>query len=255
LANAWCIGHLSRGSNTPLALRGASTRRNRNAARDHPCRHGRPEQDLSQGKRRSPGRNRPSSPGLRSCHPFQTAQSGRGHRPKILKCVRVVVAFSRRMRFPLRHRADIFVLGQLIRHSSCRWRSPIMCRRTTGAVRCSFAARALVRDRRKLQKRAWSAAIRSAHDDGLPLHAYCSGLYSSRRIAKACADRSDLMMIVAHDASDFRTIADLRKRHLPPRGRLFFAGAEACEKSRAGEAGHVALEARRSSRTPPNTRR
>ena len=58
----------------------------------------------------------------------------------------------------------------------------------------------------------------------LLLFAYCSGLYSSRRIAKACAERGRffLMMIVAHDAPDFRTIADFRKRfHLPPLGRLF----------------------------------
>src|SRR6478735_2009947 len=34
----------------------------------------------------------------------------------------------------------------------------------------------------------------------LLLYAYCSGLYSSRRIAKACAERVDFMMIVAHDA-------------------------------------------------------
>src|SRR5579872_6433416 len=55
----------------------------------------------------------------------------------------------------------------------------------------------------------------------LLLYAYCSGLYSARRIATACAERVDFMMIVAHDAPDFRTIADFRKRHLPPLGRLF----------------------------------
>src|SRR6478609_4099387 len=55
----------------------------------------------------------------------------------------------------------------------------------------------------------------------LLLYAYCSGLYSSRRIAKACAERVDFMMIVAHDAPDFRTTADFRKRHLPALGRLF----------------------------------
>src|SRR5580704_6583298 len=60
----------------------------------------------------------------------------------------------------------------------------------------------------------------------LLLYAYCSGLYSSRRIAKACAERVDFMMIVAHDAPDFRTIADFRKRHLPPLAKL----------------GHVALD-------------
>src|SRR6478609_1635727 len=71
----------------------------------------------------------------------------------------------------------------------------------------------------------------------LLLYAYCSGLYSSRRIAKACAERVDFMMIVAHDAPDFRTIADFRKRHLPALGEAVFAGVEAGGKSRAGEAG------------------
>ena len=37
----------------------------------------------------------------------------------------------------------------------------------------------------------------------LLLYAYCSGLYSSLRIAKACAERVDFMMIVAHDAPIF----------------------------------------------------
>ena len=45
----------------------------------------------------------------------------------------------------------------------------------------------------------------------LLLYAYCFGLYSSRRIAKACAERVDFMMIVAHDAPDFRTIADFQE--------------------------------------------
>src|SRR5215467_11435814 len=60
----------------------------------------------------------------------------------------------------------------------------------------------------------------------LLLYAYCSGVYSSRKIAKACAERVDFMMIVAHDAPDFRTIADFRKRHLPALAKL----------------GHVALD-------------
>src|ERR1017187_7320449 len=39
-------------------------------------------------------------------------------------------------------------------------------------------------------------------------------LYSSRRIAKACRERNDFVMIVALDPPDFRTISDFRKRHL-----------------------------------------
>jgi hypothetical protein len=48
----------------------------------------------------------------------------------------------------------------------------------------------------------------------LLLYSYCCGIYSSRRIAKACRERVDFMSIVALDAPDFRTISDFRKRHL-----------------------------------------
>src|SRR5258708_37284673 len=55
----------------------------------------------------------------------------------------------------------------------------------------------------------------------LLLHSYASGLYSSRRIARACRERSDFVMIVALDPPDFRTISDFRKRHLKALGALF----------------------------------
>ena len=43
----------------------------------------------------------------------------------------------------------------------------------------------------------------------LLLHGYARGLYSSRRIARACSERNDFVMIVALDPPDFRTISDL----------------------------------------------
>jgi transposase len=76
----------------------------------------------------------------------------------------------------------------------------------------------------------------------LLLYAYCLGLYSSRSIAKACAERVDFMMIVAHDAPDFRTIADFRKRHLPALGRLFLQVLKLAEKVGLAKLGHVALD-------------
>ena len=45
----------------------------------------------------------------------------------------------------------------------------------------------------------------------LLLYGYCSGIYSSRRIAKACGERVDFMSIVGLDVPDFRTISDFRK--------------------------------------------
>ena len=76
----------------------------------------------------------------------------------------------------------------------------------------------------------------------LLLYAYCSGLYSSRRIAKACAERVDFMMIVAHDAPDFRTIADFRKRHLSALAKLFLQVLKLAEKAGLAKLGHVALD-------------
>ena len=49
----------------------------------------------------------------------------------------------------------------------------------------------------------------------LLLHAYGSGIYSSRRIAKAALERADFMMIVAGDPPDFRTINEFRRRKAP----------------------------------------
>src|SRR5260221_11264479 len=55
----------------------------------------------------------------------------------------------------------------------------------------------------------------------LLLPGYASGLHSSRRIARACRERNDFVMIVALDPPDFRTISDFRKRHLKALGALF----------------------------------
>ena len=49
---------------------------------------------------------------------------------------------------------------------------------------------------------------------GLLLHGYASGVYSSRRLARAAVERADFMMIVAGDPPDFRTISEFRRRHL-----------------------------------------
>ncbi len=76
----------------------------------------------------------------------------------------------------------------------------------------------------------------------LLLYAYCSGLYSSRRIAKACAERVDFMMIVAHDAPDFRAIADFRKRHLAALAKLFLQVLKLAEKAGLTKLGQVALD-------------
>src|SRR5215211_7147446 len=76
----------------------------------------------------------------------------------------------------------------------------------------------------------------------LLLHGYASGLYSSRRIARACRERNDFVMIVALDAPDFRTISDFRKRHLTALGALFLQVLQLCATAGLVKLGHVALD-------------
>src|SRR6516165_8838979 len=76
----------------------------------------------------------------------------------------------------------------------------------------------------------------------LLLYAYCSGIYSSRRIAKACRERVDFMSIVGFDAPDFRTISDFRKRHLNALAELFLQVLHLCAQAGLAKLGHVAFD-------------
>jgi transposase len=76
----------------------------------------------------------------------------------------------------------------------------------------------------------------------LLLHGYASGIYSSRRIARAAVERADFMMIVAGDAPDFRTISEFRRRHLKALAGLFVQVLRLAEKAGLVKLGHVALD-------------
>ena len=76
----------------------------------------------------------------------------------------------------------------------------------------------------------------------LLLYVYTQGIYSSRRIAKACRERVDVMSIVGLDAPDFRTISDFRKRHLSALAALFVQVLKLCERAGLVKLGHVALD-------------
>jgi len=76
----------------------------------------------------------------------------------------------------------------------------------------------------------------------LLLHGYASGVYSSRRIAKAAEERTDFMMIVAGDPPDFRTISEFRRRHLKALAGLFLQVLKLAEKAGLVKLGHVALD-------------
>jgi transposase len=76
----------------------------------------------------------------------------------------------------------------------------------------------------------------------LLLHGYASGIYSSRRIARAAVEWADFMMIVAGDAPDFRTISEFRRRHLKALAALFVQVLQLAEKAGLVKLGHVALD-------------
>jgi transposase len=76
----------------------------------------------------------------------------------------------------------------------------------------------------------------------LLLHGYASGVYSSRRIARATVERADFMMIVAGDPPDFRTISGFRQRHLEALSALFVQVLKLAEKAGLVKLGHVALD-------------
>lgn len=76
----------------------------------------------------------------------------------------------------------------------------------------------------------------------LLLHGYASGLYSSRRIARAAIERTDFMMIVAGDPPDFRTVSEFRRRHLRALQGLFVQVLQLAEAAGLVKLGHVALD-------------
>jgi transposase len=74
------------------------------------------------------------------------------------------------------------------------------------------------------------------------LYTYSQGIYSSRRIAKACEERVDFMAITGLARPDFRTISDFRKRHLEALSGLFVQVLRLCREVGMVKLGHVALD-------------
>jgi transposase len=76
----------------------------------------------------------------------------------------------------------------------------------------------------------------------LLLYAYRSGVYSSRRIARACEERLDFRAVTALNQPDFRTIREFRRRHLDALVGLFVQVLALCRKAGRAGLGHVAVD-------------
>src|SRR5690242_20729352 len=76
----------------------------------------------------------------------------------------------------------------------------------------------------------------------LLLYAYSRGVYSSRRIARACEERLDFQAVTALNRPDFRTISEFRRRHLAALAELFVQVLALCRRAGLVGLGHVALD-------------
>jgi IS5 family transposase len=76
----------------------------------------------------------------------------------------------------------------------------------------------------------------------LLLYAYTQGVFSSRRIAKACIERMDFAAVTGFQKPDFRTISVFRRRHLTALAGLFQQVLVLCRRAGLVTLGHVALD-------------
>jgi transposase len=74
------------------------------------------------------------------------------------------------------------------------------------------------------------------------LYAYCTGVYSSRRIAQRLHEDIAFRVLAAGNTPDFRTISDFRKRHLPALSGLFEQVLALAQEAGLVKLGHVALD-------------
>jgi transposase len=77
------------------------------------------------------------------------------------------------------------------------------------------------------------------------LYSNCQGIYSSRRIARACKQRVDFLALTGMQMPDHRTVSLFRQRHLRALGGLFQQVLRLCEKAGLVKLGHVALDGTR----------
>lgn len=76
----------------------------------------------------------------------------------------------------------------------------------------------------------------------LILYAYSQGIFSSRKIARACVQRVDFMAVTGLQKPNFRTINKFRARHLAALSGLFMQVLTLCRQAGLASLGHVAID-------------
>ena len=77
---------------------------------------------------------------------------------------------------------------------------------------------------------------------GVLLYAYCTGTYSSRKIAARLADSVAFRFLAAGNQPDFRPISEFRRRHGDALAALFTQGLRLCRKAGLVKLGRVAID-------------
>jgi len=76
----------------------------------------------------------------------------------------------------------------------------------------------------------------------LLFYSYCVGVFSSRKIEKACQERIPFRVLTADQHPDHDTIAAFRRRHLKGLSSLFVHVLRLCQKAGLVKLGHVSLD-------------
>ena len=74
------------------------------------------------------------------------------------------------------------------------------------------------------------------------LYGYCTGVASSRRIARRLREDIAFRVLAANNNPDFRTVSDFRKDHLAALADLFGQVLALCQRAGLVKLGHVALD-------------
>jgi transposase len=76
----------------------------------------------------------------------------------------------------------------------------------------------------------------------LILYGYSQGVFSSRKIARACNQRVDFMAVTGMHKPNFRTVNKFRARHLKALSGLFVQVLMLCRQAGLAKLGHVAID-------------
>src|SRR6266545_4696606 len=74
------------------------------------------------------------------------------------------------------------------------------------------------------------------------LYGYCTGTFSSRRLAARCETDVPCIVLANGQRPDFRTLAAFRKRHLSAMQKLFVQVLRLCRESGLVKLGHLSLD-------------